>query len=118
MTNLQFIEWLDEEMEFCEPRAKGESDRGKASDNYWTGRINLLRQVKEKFLTVESPSSIEGEEIAAYVERAFVIGYFNRPNPPSSYVDDIADGNLKETWERCKPSLLPSPALPIKEEEK
>jgi hypothetical protein len=51
------------------------------------------------------------------VQRAFVLGYFNRPDPPASYVDDIADGNLKEAWERCKPALLPSPA-PIEQEKK
>jgi hypothetical protein len=58
MSNLQFIEWLNENIEFCEPRAEAENG---TSGNYWTGQINLLRQIKEKF-ALESPSSIEGKE--------------------------------------------------------
>jgi hypothetical protein len=55
MTHEQFIEWLDEEIEFCEPRANSEELQNGTSGNYWTGQINLLRQVREKFLTIEYP---------------------------------------------------------------
>jgi len=40
-------------------------------------------------------------------EKAFILGYFNRPDPPASFVDDIADGKLQEAWDRCKPVLFP-----------
>lgn len=55
MTHEQFIEWIDEQMEFCEPRAKNEEMQNGKSGNYWTGQMNLYRQVREKFLTLTPP---------------------------------------------------------------
>ncbi len=52
MTHEEFIQWLDEEIEFCEPRVKAEELQNGEHGSYWTGQMNLLRQVREKFLTL------------------------------------------------------------------
>jgi len=57
MTHEQFLEWLDEEIEFCEPRAKSEQLQTVNQQNYWTSQINILRQVREKFLALTPPST-------------------------------------------------------------
>jgi hypothetical protein len=64
-------------------------------------------EAKEIRRRIEQQGTANAEAVSFLVERAFVIGYFNRPDPPASFVDDIADGNLKEAWERCKSFLLP-----------
>ena len=56
-----FLEWLDEEKEFCEPRAKGEESQNGASGNYWTGQINRLRQTREKYLSLHAQPKGEVE---------------------------------------------------------
>jgi len=55
MTHEEFIEMLDEEIEFCEPRAKDEEFNDRKADGYWTGHLNLLRRIKEKFFTLTPP---------------------------------------------------------------
>lgn len=57
-----FLEWLHEEIEFCEPRAKGEEIQNGTSGNYWTGQINLLRQVREKYLSLHAQPKPEPSE--------------------------------------------------------
>lgn len=62
MTHEEFIEMLDEEIEFAEPRAKNEELNNGNAGNYWTGQLNLLRRVKEKFLILTpSPTTPNNE---------------------------------------------------------
>lgn len=54
-----FLEWLDEKIEFCEPRAKGEKIQNGTSGSYWTGQINLLRLIRDKYLSLHAQPNPE-----------------------------------------------------------
>ncbi len=76
--------------------------QGKEEDRDWEAK-EIRRRIDEQ----KSENST-----SALIERAFVMGYFNRPDPPADYVKDIASGHLTEAWERCKPALHLSPTPP------
>lgn len=75
---------------------------GKGEDRDWEAK-EIRRRIDEQ----KSENST-----SALIERAFVVGYFNRPDPPADYVKDVASGHLKEAWERCKSGLRLSPTPP------
>lgn len=63
-------------------------------------------EAKEIRRRIDERDAARKEDAQDVAERAFVMGYFNRPDPPASFVTDIADGNLAAAWNRCKPHLL------------
>lgn len=73
---------------------------------YWVEEYSgaIHKNIIEGMAEETSPST--KSELSTIAERAFIVGYFNRPDPPASYIDDIADGHLKEAWERCKPFIF------------
>jgi hypothetical protein len=75
---------------------------GREEDRDWEAK-EIRRRIDEQ----KSENST-----SALIERAFVMGYFNGPDPPADYVKDIASGRLTEAWERCKPALRLSPTSP------
>lgn len=66
-------------------------------DNDWEAK-EIRRRIDEQ----------KARSIPVLIERAFAAGYLSRPNHVDSIVEDIADGHMKEAWERWKPELLPT----------